>query len=157
MAWAYPHEFHDGTGEVASGVQVNDNFAKAREKIEALEAATAPSVYFETGGQGGGGLIANSSQTVTTPANTLVSWRARIHGEASGGTEGGVVVKIVRDGVVVKEHVYRVCNNGAFGTSVEVIEFVQAAAGAHAWQVIVTNFGASFAATVDSGMLTFAV
>jgi len=37
MAWTYPHTFHDGTNEVASGVQVMDNFEKAREKIEALE------------------------------------------------------------------------------------------------------------------------
>lgn len=41
MSWTYPHEFHDGTGEVASGVQVNDNFAKAKEKVEAAEAKAA--------------------------------------------------------------------------------------------------------------------
>lgn len=32
--WNYPHEFHDGTDEVASGVQVDENFTRAREKIE---------------------------------------------------------------------------------------------------------------------------
>jgi len=37
MAWTYPHTFHDGTGEVASGVQVMDNFEKARAQIEAVE------------------------------------------------------------------------------------------------------------------------
>jgi hypothetical protein len=49
MAWTYPHEFHDGTGETASGVQVNDNFAKAKEKVEALEAqkANAATKYTE--------------------------------------------------------------------------------------------------------------
>lgn len=51
--WNYPHHFNDGVNEVASGNQVDENFAQAQTKIEAAQVLAA-AVTAALAGQLGG-------------------------------------------------------------------------------------------------------
>jgi hypothetical protein len=55
MAVVYPHTFHDGVNEQASGSQVMDNFIAIKNALEALEAA----------------VVGNKPTTYTARANRL--------------------------------------------------------------------------------------
>jgi hypothetical protein len=115
--------------------------------------AGAESHYFATGAN----LATGAEQTVVTPAATLVSWRGRVYGAASGGTSGYSNMKLKRDGSVVAETgAIELCqNNAGVDNFLSCVEYVQTASGEHTWKVENINGGSGFAASIAVGMWSF--
>lgn len=149
----YPHIFQDGVGETASGAQVDENFEAVRAYLEEHQRH-----FYATPGGLEGNLVTGSKQNVpAVAAGTKVSFRAMMTETWNPSTEGGYTIELWRDGVNVHQESLSVSANRATqGWWVGQIEldYIQATAGAHTWEVKIFPFGTEANCVVHEGMLS---
>lgn len=110
--------------------------------------------YFTTP-KGGGGLIVE--ETVTVPANTLVTWQAWAIAVSAATTEVGCIVKLLKNGSVVAEGGGQLQEEKipSHGAGQIAAQYVQATAGTFTWKVELLFFGTSVTGEVKPGLLAF--
>lgn len=103
-----------------------------------------------------GNVVEGSEHTITTPANTLVSFRSQFSATWNSSTEGGAVWKLERDGVAVVERNIKLAPAGtSYGHASILMDFIQSLEGSHTWKVVAEGYGTEHSLALQVGILTF--